>query len=173
MFLFLPSLQVAMNTEYMNIAMNKGMLFADNIPLLPNNMPLLTDKNGDGYVSSNGAFFSSLSASHNWSGQDVRFVPQRMPCSLPMTSSIFCPLTSELIPCRFPLQPPIKNTCCMTSYSSAVTSMTCEHTPVGLNIICFVFIILSIFITVYLFCIIIFDAKIVKKGQKKIEITKI
>ena len=53
-----------MNTEYMNIAMNKGMLFADNIPLLPNNMPLLTDKNGDGYVSSNGAFFSSLSASH-------------------------------------------------------------------------------------------------------------
>jgi hypothetical protein len=54
-----------MNTEYMNIAMNKGMLFADNIPLLPNNMPLLTDKNGDGYVSSNGAFFSSLSASHN------------------------------------------------------------------------------------------------------------
>ena len=49
--LFLLSLQVRMNIKYMNIAMNKGMLLVDNIPLFRNNMPLfhnnmplLTDK---------------------------------------------------------------------------------------------------------------------------------
>ena len=89
---------------------------------------------------SKGAFLSWRRASLSWSGHDVLFIPQRMPCSLPMTSSICCPLTNWLMPCRLPLQPPIKNTCCITLFSSAVTSMAREQTPEGVYRICFVFI---------------------------------
>ena len=42
--------------------------------------------------------FSCSSARHSWSGQDVRLMPQRMPLSLRMTSSMRCPLTSWQIP---------------------------------------------------------------------------
>ena len=39
------------------------------------------------------------------------------------------PLTREEMPCKLPLQPPVKNTCCMTSFSSTSTSMNCEQVP--------------------------------------------
>ena len=44
---------------------------------------------------SKGAFFSWRRASLSWSGHDVLFIPQRMPCSLPMTSSMRCPQRLE------------------------------------------------------------------------------
>ena len=94
-------------------------------------------------VYSRGAFFSWRRASLNWSGHEVLLAPQRIPCKRPMTSSILWPFTSWLMPCRLPLQPPMKNTCCITSCSSAVTSMAREHTPEGVYRICFVFILLS------------------------------
>ena len=87
-----------------------------------------------------GACFSCSSALHNWSGQEVLLAPQRMPFRRGMTSSIRWPLTSWLMPCRLPLHPPRKNTCWMTSFSSAVTSMSCEHVPCVWYCTCFVFI---------------------------------
>ena len=83
---------------------------------------------------------SVFSASLSWSGHEVVFMPHRMPCSFSITSSIFCPVTSLLMPCRFPLHPPTKCTCCIIPFSSAVTSIALEHTPDGVNIMCFVFI---------------------------------
>ena len=91
-------------------------------------------------VYSAGVFFSCSSARHSWSGHDVPFMPQRMPSSRGSTSSMCWPRTNWLMPCRLPLQPPIKNTCCMTLFSSAVTSITFEHVPFVSYIMCFVFI---------------------------------
>lgn len=96
-----------------------------------------------------GVFFSCSSARHSWSGHDVPFMPQRMPSSRGSTSSMCWPRTNWLMPCRLPLQPPIKNTCCMTLFSSAVTSITFEHVPFVSYIMCFVFIFFLFFVRVF------------------------
>jgi hypothetical protein len=53
-----------------------------------------------------------------------------------------------LMPCRLPLHPPRKNTCWITSFSSAVTSIIFEHVPRVTYCTCFVFI--SFPISIYL-----------------------
>lgn len=89
-------------------------------------------------ISNAQRFFSCSNAWQSWSGHDVGFAPQRMPLRRLMTSSIFWPFTNRLMPCRLPLHPPTKNTCCMTSLSSTVTSITLEHVPSVWYCMCFI-----------------------------------
>ena len=98
----------------------------------------------EGGQSSRGACLSCSRARASWSGQLVFLAPQRMPSILRMTSSIFCPRTNWLIPCQLPLHPPRKNTCWITLFSSAVTSIMREHVPCVSYCTCFVFIMLSV-----------------------------
>ena len=96
------------------------------------------------FLYCNGAFLSCSNARQSWSGHDVFLAPQRIPLMRCMTSSMCCPRTSWLIPCRLPLQPPRKNTCCMMLFSSAVTSMSFEQVPRVSYCMCFVFICLAV-----------------------------
>ena len=88
-------------------------------------------------MQKNYCLYSSFSAWHSWSGQDVILLPHLMPSSLAMTSSIFCPFTSRQMPCRFPLHPPRNATFWITLSSSAVTSMRMEQVPWVVYWMCF------------------------------------
>jgi len=70
-----------------------------------------------------------LNACANWSGHDVLRMPHRIPSSRFMTSSAFCPRTSDEIPCVLPLQPPIKATSLMMPLSFRSISIADEHVP--------------------------------------------
>ena len=94
-----------------------------------------------------GAFFNSSNAIDNWSGQEVRFVPQRMPRNLSITASILWPHTNCEMPWRLPLQPPRKNTCWIMSFSSAVTSINCEQVPCVWYCMCFVLMSVCLFLS--------------------------
>ena len=61
----------------------------------------------------------SCKALQSWSGQDVTRFPHRIPSNLAMASSTLIPLTNRLIPWRFPLHPPQKNTCWMIPFSTS------------------------------------------------------
>lgn len=74
-------------------------------------------------------FLSFSNARQSWSGQEVDLLPQRMPLSLLITSSIFCPVTRRQTAWRLPWQPPQKKTCWITPSSSTVTSISCEQVP--------------------------------------------
>ncbi len=68
----------------------------------------------------------------SWSGHDVRFIPQGMPSSFLMTSSAFCPRTSELTPIVLPGHPPTNSTLFTTCVSSSTSRMMrFEQVPCG------------------------------------------
>ena len=50
----------------------------------------------------------SCNALHNWSGQEVERLPQRIPSKRAITASTGMPFTKRESPCRFPLHPPQK-----------------------------------------------------------------
>ena len=80
------------------------------------------------------AFFSaSVNALASWSGQEVGFPPQEMPCIRSMASVAFMPTTSREMPCKLPLHPPSTFTSLMTPSSSS-TVMRREQTPRGVNV---------------------------------------
>ena len=78
-------------------------------------------------------FCCSLAASSalaSWSGQDVGFEPQRMPCRREISSSTSMPSASRATPCVLPLQPPIKRTF-ETLLPSSSNRIWREQTPCG------------------------------------------
>lgn len=96
------------------------------------NIKKRNDKGHSAFIYS--AFFSaSVNALASWSGQEVGFPPQEMPCIRSMASVAFMPTTSREMPCKLPLHPPSTFTSLMTPSSSS-TVMRREQTPRGVNV---------------------------------------
>ena len=70
----------------------------------------------------------SFKAFDNWSGQDVGFMPQRIPSRREIASCTSIPSIKWPIPCKFPLHPPVKWTLC-TLPSTISKSICLEQTP--------------------------------------------
>lgn len=70
----------------------------------------------------------ACNALHNWSGQDVERLPQRIPSKRVITAFTGMPFTRRESPCRFPLHPP-QNATSFTMPSSTFSSMLLLHVP--------------------------------------------
>ena len=75
--------------------------------------------------------FASFSAFASWSGQEVDFMPQRMPSTRAITSATSMPSTRAAMPFRLPLQPPT-NCTFLTLPSSTSKKIRWEQVPLVL-----------------------------------------